>query len=77
MYIQIICPIFSLQKANNSLLITIVFSKDACWDDQLVAAVLSLPTALAYIQLLAKHRSSEKETAIRAVVNEQWLMSSC
>jgi hypothetical protein len=66
MYIQIICPIFCLQKANNSLLFTIVFSKDARWYDQLVAAVLSFPTALASIQLLAKHRTSEKQTAIRA-----------
>jgi hypothetical protein len=47
-------------------LFTTVFSKDARWDDQLVAAVLSLATALASIQLLAKHRTSEKQTAIRA-----------
>ena len=66
MYIQIICPIFCLQKANNYLLFTTVFSKDARWNDQLVAVVLALATALAYIQLLAKYRTSEKETAIRA-----------
>jgi hypothetical protein len=55
-----------LQKAHNYLLFTTVFSKDARWYDQLVAAVLSFPTALASIQLLAKHRTSEKQTAIRA-----------
>ena len=64
----------ALSLTAQAFLFSIVFSKEVRWEDQMIAATLAFVTAVASVQLLAKHRTSEMETAIQA---EEMERSAC